>query len=1048
MAVEPSGKQYWRSLDELADRPEFKEFIHREFPAHASEMLDPLSRRTFLNLMAASIGLAGGLTACRRPTQKILPYASMPEYTVEGMPKYYATSLDLGGQSYGVIAKSYDGRPIKLEGNGIHPVTAGKTNGLHQSMILELYDPDRHQKPLHNHKSTSMETFRVFLLDKRKQLEETRGRGFRILSELTTSPALLQVRDAFIKAHPEAQWHFWDPINQDNQVRGSRLATGQPVLPRYDLKAADVILALDSDFLHEGPDHLQSMRDFSGRRRGYDHQVAMNRLYSVESRYTLTGGMADHRKRMPASQIQKFIMALAKALPPEAGLKNIPGLTSFLEGVDTAGLDEKWINALSADLVKHRGKSLVIAGAGQPAIVHAIAAVMNLHLGSGSMIHQPLIDPEFEDVTGSLTSLVASMQSGQVDTLLMLGGNPVYDAPADLQFSQALAKVQHTVHLSLYNNETSAECEWVLPKAHVLESWGTTRTTSGQVCTVQPLIAPLFDGCTTSLEVMAELSSGEARDGYDLIREYFQTALPPGEALQQYLDKSLQDGLASNLKVPPVVVQAAVNTSALKTELDGHPIPAAPSATSLEVNFFQDANVYDGRFANNGWLQETPDPVTKLVWDNAALMSAGTAKELNLSNEDLVELTIGGQSVEIGVWIVPGMSDHVVAVALGYGRIKGGRIATSAGVNVYPVRTAAAMDSAMGAKIRKTGRRYPGGLASVQDHWSMEGRDLIREMDVNYRDHSHQHGEPHSSGHGGHDAGEKDRESQLWKEPVHEGHENAEQYSESPQWGMVFDLSACSGCNACMVACQAENNIPVVGKQQVANAREMSWIRIDRYFSGTQEELDADPGGFEDKVGMSVQPINCQQCETAPCEQVCPVAATTHSPDGLNEMTYNRCIGTRYCLNNCPYKVRRFNFFNYHTKEADVKLGPLESSYSEVENLYDGGNPDLVAMAANPDVTVRSRGVMEKCTYCVQRISRGKQIAGEEGRPVADGEVQTACQQACPAQAISFGDITDHESDVSKMKSNDVNYTLLDHLRTRPRTSFLPKMRNQNPELV
>jgi Fe-S-cluster-containing dehydrogenase component len=753
----------------------------------------------------------------------------------------------------------------------------------------------------------------------------------------------------------------------------------------------------------------------------------MNRLYAVEGVYSLTGAMADHRLRLESRQIAPFVAALAARL-------GAPGAAG-LAGASVPGVDSRWIDALAKDLQANRGKGLIVAGERQPPAVHAAVCALNSHLGNTgkTVSYHETKDAALPSVS-SLASLVAAMKAGTVQTLVILGGNPVFDAPADLDFASAMAKVPHSIALSHSVDETSSKVEWHLPRAHYLESWGDARAVGGTLSVVQPLILPLFGG-RTPVEVLGLMVEGKERPVHDIVQETWKPILGAAEFEKKW-NRVLHDGLLAGSELPVVVpnltgqpfaelgrlraggASASPAEATAEAGASGSQQAAAGSQSSLEIVFLPSPSIHDGRFANDGWLQELPDPLTKLTWDNPALVSPKTAETVGVASRDVVRLEYGGRSLELPIWILPGMADGVVAVTLGYGRREAGRIGSGVGFDTFTLRASQAPGFDTGAKLTKVGRTYP--LSATQEHGSMEGRPIVRESTVAELRSEQSRSAPAEGGHGGEspqaEGGKKitgalgvfDEEPHhfsLWKEHT---------YDKGHQWGMTIDLNACIGCNACMTACQSENNVPVVGKRQVAKGREMHWLRVDRYFSG-------DPSGNPEIV---FQPIPCMHCEDAPCEQVCPVAATVHDAQGLNVMVYNRCIGTRYCSNNCPYKVRRFNFFNF-TKDT----------------------PAILQLAMNPDVTVRARGVMEKCTYCTQRINRVKIDAKLAGRELRDGDVKTACQQACPASAIEFGDIRDASSRVAKAKSDPRNYSLLDELNTKPRTTYLAKVRNPNPDL-
>ena len=989
-------KTYWRSLSQIENHPEFREALHREFPEGASELPEGLTRRDMMMLLGASLSLAG-LAGCRRPVEEIVPYVTPPEEIVPGVPRYYATTMPFRRSAYGVIVESHEGRPTKIEGNPAHPSTLGASSTRVQASVLGLYDPDRSQSIALNGTAKSWNDFVTAWGQQAEALAADGGAGLAVLSESFSSPTVARLAAELREKYPKLQWATYDAISDENRLAGLRQATGRDLdlILRFD--RASVILSLDADPLLTDPEMIRHARGFSDGRRSAAGG-AMNRLYAVEGVYSLTGAMADHRVRLESRLIAPFLAAVAARVgAPGAGGGGVPGV------------DPKWIDALAKDLQANRGKSLIVAGERQPPAVHAAVCALNTHLGNtGQTVSYYETKDSALPSASSLAALVSAMNASAVKTLLVLGGNPVFDAPADLDFASALAKVPLSIALGHAVDETSTKTTWHIPRAHYLESWSDARAAGGTLSVVQPLILPLF-GAKTPVEVLGLMVTGQDRPGYDIVRETWTAILGEAEFDKKW-NRVLHDGLLSGSELPEVVPELKSQPLAELTRSTGG------AASGLEVVFIPSASLHDGRFANDGWLQELPDPLTKVTWDNPALLSPKAAETLRLANGDFVRLDYSGRSLDIPVWILPGMSDSVVALTLGYGRSRAGRVGTGVGFDAFKVRASKAPGFDSGVTLTKVARTYP--VSATQEHGSMEGRPLVRESTLaeirkgSTAEAGAAHGEdPHQSAkpggipsaHGVFE--ERPHHFSLWKE---------HSYDQGHQWGMTIDLNACIGCNACMTACQSENNVPVVGKVQVSKGREMHWLRVDRYFSG-------EPAGNPEIV---FQPVPCMHCEDAPCEQVCPVAATVHDGQGLNVMVYNRCIGTRYCSNNCPYKVRRFNFFNF-TKDT----------------------PTILQLAMNPDVTVRSRGVMEKCTYCTQRISRAKIDAKLAGRELRDGDVKTACQQACPASAIEFGDLRDTSSRVAKAKADSRNYALLDELNTKPRTTYLSKVRNPNPEL-
>jgi len=977
--AETKGPEYWRSLEELTGSEEFRDMLRREFPEGASEWLDSVSRRGFLKLMGASLALAG-MTACtKQPLEPIVPYVKQPEEVVPGRPLFYATAFSLGGYATPLLVESHLGRPTKIEGNDQHPVSLGGTDVFSQASLLDLYDPDRSQTVTYMGDAYSWSSFLAAFQGPLNVQKTLKGAGIRVLTQTVSSPTLADQMRQFLKLYPEAKWHVYEPVNRDNVLAGAQMAFGQPVETQYKLEYADIIISLDADFLYAGfPGFTRYARDYAARRDPDGH---MNRLYVIESTPTSTGVKADHRLPMRAAEVEEFTRALASALGINGG------------GVPPRDTQAKFLHAMVGDLRSQRGNSVVIVGDHQPPVVHALGHAINQALGNvgRTLVYTDPVDANPINQTESLRDLVADMRGGKVDMLLILGGNPAYDAPADLGFADALknTKVPLRIHVGLHQNETAELCLWHINEAHYLESWGDTRAYDGTLSMVQPLIAPLYSG--KSIYEMMALFSGQAEaTGYQLLRSYWQKQ-HAGADFEMFWRKSLHDGWIEGSAYRPKQV-------ALKAA--DFPVASQVDARAIEINFRRDPSIWDGRFANNGWLQELPKPLTKMTWDNPLLIGVAMAERLGLEKEDVVELELQGKKLMAPVWVQAGHPDNSVTVFLGYGRSRAGRTGTGFGINVYHLRTSAIPWFTTGASLRKTGDTYK--LATTQGYQTMEtpigSRPQVREASLeDYKK------DPNF-------ASEDEPKPDFSLYPRLPGFEyEKNQYA----WGMAIDLNACVGCNNCMVACQSENNVPVVGKDQTVKGRHMHWLRVDTYYQG---ERDAPRAFF--------QPVPCMQCENAPCEVVCPVGATVHSTEGLNDMVYNRCVGTRYCSNNCPYKVRRFNFLRFQ----------------------DWDTPQY-KMMRNPNVSVRSRGVMEKCTYCVQRITQHRVDAEREDRKIADGELETACQQSCPANAIVFGNINDPNSRVAKLKASSRNYGLLADLNTRPRTTYLAEVRNLNPEL-
>jgi len=1076
-ARELAGPRYWRSLDELADTPGFRAQLEREFPEGASS-LDGVDRRHFMKIMAASFALGGlGLAGCRRPEKHILPYGKSVEYVVPGLPLYYATAMPLRRTALPLVAETHQGRPTKLEGNPSYAPHGGASSLLAQASVLDLYDPDRATQHVRNGRALSAAEVNDLLAGLHRTYAAAGGEGLAFLADESASPTRARLVARLRRQFPRAIWAEYEPVQDEPPVAAAQAAFGRAVKPVYRFAAAKRIVSLDADFLHAEAGSLTYTRAFTEGRRVDRATDPMNRLYVVESSLTLTGTMADHRLRLASSHVLAFAVALAS---------KVAGGTRFDELA--AGLDfpqkDAWLAECAKDLLAHKGECLVVAGAHQPAAVHAAAYALNALLGNiGRTI-------DFVDAPRSgastLPALATAIKAGAVKTLVIVNGNPAYNAPADLDFADLAKAVPEVIRYGYYSDETSALAGTHLAATHYLESWGDARTVDGTIVPIQPMILPLFGGLM-EVELLARLAGEETPDPYAQVFTTI-TALAGGDPKKAF-EKFLHDGLLEGSAYRSVAVKFDdANLGGLDT---GASAPTALSAENLEVRFVTDHKVDDGRFANNGWLQECPDPITKIAWDNVILVSprlgqalgitpAGALNqvarketaEFNRGREDarLFRLTVGGRTLEGPVHIQPGLANFTVVVPLGYGRTRTGRVGTGAGFSAYAVRTSAAMGFATGATLVDSGRRQL--LANTQEHWSMEGRDIIREAnheefrqnpafvaDMGIESHSPPvYGDYTPAQFAQLPREERIRLNTLRANTTPRGNSLYEtpdlggadaKADGTHQWGMSIDLNTCVGCNACVVACQAENNIPIVGRDQVKRGREMHWIRIDRYYSDGRADADAfGRGGGNNEIPedpqVSLQPMTCQHCETAPCETVCPVNATVHDEEGINTMAYNRCIGTRYCANNCPYKVRRFNYFDYNKRATDaLYLGPLG---------HQKQMPELVQMGKNPDVTVRMRGVMEKCTYCLQRIQQAKiaqkRKAGASGDIVVpDGTIKTACQQVCPAGAIVFGDLNDPKSAVSLAKAQERDYAVLGYLNVRPRTTYLGKLRNPNPAM-
>ena len=964
--AQATGKGYWRSLDELFSTAGFQEFLHREFPRQAAEWIDDDGRRNFLKIMGASLALAG-LTGCvKQPVEYVMPYVEEPEKLLAGKPLFYASGFPVAGIVSPILVETHEFRPTKVEGNPEHPASLGAADVPTQASVLGLYDPDRLQTVTYMEEARSYASFMISFLTALSKQRASAGAGLCILTETVTSPTLGAQMQEVLKQFPAAKWYQWDGQGHGRRG-GAELAFGQYVNPVYKFDQADVVFSIDGNFLGSGPGTVRYARDFAGRRVLRGGATTQSRFYAVESSPTSTGSKSDHRLPLKPSQIPAFTRALAAAVSGGQGSGEFAG--------------SKFFQAAAKDLLAAKGKSIVIAGEDQSAEIHALVHFMNQALenhGKTVLLTSPL-EQKASDQYADLTSLVADLNGGKVELLLVVGGNPVFTAPTEFNLRGNFQKAKTRVRLGLYEDETSEVCQWRIPESHPFEQWSDGPAYDGTMSIMQPLIAPLYGG-KSAHNMLAAFTDTPEKSEYLIVREYWQSK-HTGADFEAWWKRAVHDGFVKGSASAEVKATAKMPAA-----------QAAPAGSGMEVSFHTDPYVLDGRYANNAWLQELPRPVTRLTWDNAVVVSEKTARDLDLKDEDRVELAVNGRAVWGSVWRVPGQPDGTVGVSLGYGRTRAGRAGTGAGFNANLLRSASSPAFATDVKLKKLGEKFP--LAAVQHHFLMEGRAPVREGTL----------------------------AEYTRDPLF-----VQKETETPPagltilpsdweykgyaWGMAIDLTACNGCNACVVACQSENNIAVVGKEQVLNTREMHWLRIDRYYSGDA----ANPRAH-------FQPVGCQHCENAPCEIVCPVAATVHDAEGLNNMVYNRCVGTRYCSNNCPYKVRRFNFL-----------------------LYTDWETESVQLQRNPDVTVRSRGVMEKCSFCVQRINYAKIMAEKEDRKVRDGEVVPACAATCPADAIAFGDLNDSESKVSKWKREKLNYSLLGELNTRPRVTYLAEIRNPNP---
>ncbi len=1019
-----SGKAQWKSLEELADAPELKEFVSFEFPEGADTMGADISRRRFLQVMGAGMAFAG-ITGCkgiRRPEMHILPYNKMPESLVPGVPQFYATTTSLGGDAIGLLVEAHEGRPTKIEGNPNHPASLGSTSRQHQATILDLYNPERSQKPAKNGQASTWDAFwgeNAPLFD---SLKSKGGEGLCFLSGYTASPSFREVRDHAARVFPKAKWFVYEPINRDNSLLGLHGLTGQAVEPLYHFDRAMRVLSVDCDFLDSEPFQVAYSRAFAQSRNPDLGKEAMSRLYVVESHYSVTGGSADHRLRIKPSAIPHMLLALAKELQAQ-GL-NLSGVEfKSLDTTAVNGASNAWIKALAADLLQHKGKSIIAVGKYQSPAVHALGHSLNIALGNvgatvefrPSVVHalnasNPKGAPETS--LAALTGLTSELDAGKVEALIILDSNAAYAAPADLDLGSKISKAKTSIHLGLEADDTGALCSWHLPMSHYLETWGDTIAYDGTAAITQPLISPLYDDTVDATELVAKISGYHIAKSHDIVQATWMKR-HGGTGFEKQWRRWLHDGIIAGESA------SAVNVTTSSSGLSELFKSVPASVQGVEIILREHSCLGDGRFSNNAWLLETPDPITRLTWDNAVMISPKLAETLgvrdllldseghgtslgNYRKRPMVRVTVNGRTLEAAAWVMPGIAEDTALLNLGFGRMHVGAVGEGAGFNAYSLMSTATPFAPGVATLQKLDRLY--SLACTQDHWSMENRPLVRDGELDsYLENPKEYASEEKWN-------EHAPEKSLWDEKVR----GTYNFSEGMQWGMAIDLNSCTGCNACIVACQSENNIPTVGKEQVLRGREMHWIRIDRYFAGS-----------EDEPVLEFQPMTCQQCENAPCEEVCPVGATVHSHEGLNDMVYNRCVGTRYCANNCPYKVRRFNFFNNN------------NDHTEMEK-----------MRFNPDVTLRFRGVMEKCTYCVQRINHARIVSKNAGSEfIADGMITPACGQSCPSQAIVFGNINDPQSRVAKLKKHPRNYEVLRDLNTKPRTSYLARVRNPNPAL-
>ena len=989
---------YWKSLKDISSEEDYNRFLKQS--DHNED--NGLSRRNFLSLIAASVALAG-LEGCKKPVQKIIPYVEAEIGTIPGIPKYYASTIPWKNNALGVVIENHDERPVKVEGNEKHPSTLGKSNAFSQASTIEMYDPDRARGVKYNGEKVDWSEYLKFA----KDINKGDGKGLAVLMQESSSPTIKSIQNDFKTKFPSASWVSYESVNNENLYKGIEKAFSKKLQPIYRLENAQIIVSLGSDFLGVDDNNIYNTRKVAQNRDIVDENSTMNRLYVAESSITSTGSSADHRLNIPQHEMESILAELSYEL------KKL-GLSVDANKVKSS--NNLWIKAAAEDLMSNRGDSIILGGSQLSPEFHQLIALLNNQLNA-PVDYYPLSLSQVSSLA-DFKSLCDDIKNNKIKNLIILGANPVYDSPADFNFGDLLKNVPNSVHLTNILDETSKLCSWNIAMTHYFECWGDAMSYDGFVSIVQPQIMPLFDS-KSAIQVLTPLVYSKELSSYDTVKNVWKSDIVKSGNFEREWEKVLHDGLYKNTIIKKEQVRPSSKTSTAQLnnsiKLDDN---------KFEIVFNASSSVYDGRFANNGWLQEIPKPVTSLTWDNAALISIKVAKKLNIKNGQMIEIKIDNKSIKLPAWITPGQNQKSISLELGYGREFEGRLGSGVGFNVYPLRMSSNPSYSLNASISVLDETYP--LASTQDHHGLEedqyaapGFDklsnnevqsripeLVKQSTLDYYKDNPDWVQKKVEEH-------KPDKKRSWADHSMYNPEPEYDYSKGPQWGMSIDLTSCTSCNACSIACQSENNIPVVGKQQVMNGREMHWIRIDNYFAG-------DP----DNPEMSTQSVACVHCELAPCETVCPVAATTHSSDGVNQMTYNRCLGTRYCANNCPYKVRKFNFYNY-TRDL----------------------PEVVQMAMNPDVSIRFRGVMEKCTYCYQRVSAARISAENENRDIQDGDFQVACQQSCPADAIKFGDINDPNSAVSKAKRRNRDYALLAHLGTAPRTTYLAKIRNQNPKL-
>jgi molybdopterin-containing oxidoreductase family iron-sulfur binding subunit len=1054
--------RYFRSLDELQRTPEFEQFLEREFPKAASEFPEGVSRRRWLQLMGASLAL-GGLSGCRYNREEVAAFVMRPEGRIPGVPEHFATNFEWAGRVVNALVANLDGRPIKVDGNAEHPaysqsqsqefvenkkLASAGTDRFTQASILSLYDQDRIGTVLNRRsalakpeiadsddddaRARSWSAFRSYAANRAQSLGD--GKGLAILYEPTASPSVRRLLAATLAKYPAASLVRYEAVYSQNVNKAIDAvgATGSNML--FDLDAAKVIVALDSDLLGSDPQSVHYARQFANHRA--PSGPWMNRLYVAESQYSITGVSADFRLPIQSSQIGVLLRAIENAIDAGDATDNDQEETPPIDKLRDSERIARVVSAIASDLLKHKGEGVLCVGAHQPLSVQVAAIRINQKLGNiGKTVKLVQVPNE---LAGSSSMKLDDFfrRASEFSTAWVLMPNPVFTVAGDVDLGGAFKTIGEVVYFSQYDDETAKYCRWTVPAAHPLEAWGDVRNADGTYGVCQPLIDPLLGGISP-VEFLATLAGMEVTSSQEIVKQTAK-AIAGGQLSDRLWKETLHSGYMPGTSSPLFAGTITADAKELKAnevkvtsrvyDLDEGLIRTEYNEGNVEVLVLPSETIYDGRLGNNGWLQECPQSVTKLTWDNAAICSPKTASALNLQQGEIAAISLGEAKAKLPVFVVPGHAEGSITVHFGYGRTKesGGSVAGAVGTNVASFRRWNQAAIYTGVSVDATTEPYR--LATTQDHFALDdlgmaetakrAPQLVREGTLfEYKE------DPKFT--------EKivelhfENES-LWKEP---------KVDQNHKWGMAIDLNKCTGCNACVIACQAENNVPIVGKEQVIRGREMHWLRIDRYY-----QADVNPKTSRDSIHnptdtkVVMQPMACAHCETAPCEQVCPVAATVHTEEGINAMAYNRCIGTRYCANNCPYKVRRFNYLNYNDEYG---------YYYGWQDYREKASKKLQSLVLNPEVSVRGRGVMEKCTYCIQRVQNGKIASRTKGDgKVHDGDIRSACQEACPSHAIVFGDLLDASSRVSQMHRDPRAYAVLEELNIKPRTKYLSRIRN------